>query len=136
MRRVRTTSLITGVALAWLVAARWNLGAGIGWVLGCLWSLANLYAISLVVRATMSGGKGRNIRLPLVLLVKLPVLYGLGFFVLTIDRLPTVAVLSGFTWPLIVITLKLLGRAVLKMDRPVAVSPSGDLTGEKARRRP
>jgi len=115
-RRVRRTSVITGLVIAWWVAVRWDLDAGVGWLLGCLWSLVNLYVIALVMRVTMSRERNR-VRLLLVLAVKLPVLYGIGFFLLAIGRFPVIALLAGFTWPLLVITLKLLGRAVLRMDR-------------------
>ncbi len=131
LRRVRTTSVITGLALAWWVAVRWHLDAGVGWLLGCLWSLVNLYAITLVIRVTLSGERNR-IRLFLVLAVKLPVLYGIGFFLLAIGRFPVIALLAGFTWPLLVIALKLLGRAVLRLDRPS--SDGADLTGGKPQR--
>jgi hypothetical protein len=116
LRRVRKTSVITGLVLAVVIAARWNLGAGIGWLVGCVWSLVNLYVIAVLVRTTMSGGKNR-MRLGMVLALKVPVLYAVGFALLTIDRLPVVALLAGFIWPLIVIALKLLGRALLGMDR-------------------
>lgn len=131
LRRVRTTSVITGLALAWCIAVRWDFDAGVGWLLGCTWSLVNLYAITLVMRVTLSGERSR-IRLLLVLAVKLPVLYGMGFFLLAIDRFPVIALLAGFTWPLLVIALKLLGRAVLRMDR--RSSGGADLAAGKPQR--
>jgi hypothetical protein len=117
-RRVRATSVVTALLIFWFVAAYWNVGTGVAWLLGCLWSLVNLYFIGLLVRTLLSRGSARRLRIAIIFLVKVPVLYAIGFLLVTNGRLPLIALLAGSMWPLVVITLKVLGRAVLRMDEP------------------
>ena len=116
LRRVTKTSVITGLLLFWVFVVYWDVAAGVGWLLGCAWSLVNLFFLALLVRTMMSRGPNRRLRLGLILMVKVPVLYGIGFVLLAGGWVPLVALLAGFVWPLLVITLKLLGRALLRMD--------------------
>jgi hypothetical protein len=132
--RVRKTSVITALLLFWVVVVYWNAAAGVAWLLGCLWSLINIYFIGLLVR-TMTSPGSKRLRLTLIFLVKVPVLYAVGYVLLTKGRLPLVALLAGFMWPLLVITLKVLGRAVLRLDGRAGTAASQSDLAEKGYQR-
>ena len=118
LSRVRKTAIISGLFLSWIVAAYWDVAAGAGWAIGCVWSLVNLYFIGRIVRLTLSGGPKIRRRAAFLLMIKIPVLYGIGFVLLWSGWIPVIALLAGFTWPLIVSTLKILARAIMRMDDP------------------
>ncbi len=118
LRRVRKTSLVVGFILFWVVAVYWEVAAGVGWLLGLSWSLVNLYLIGLIVQAMLSRGPIRRLRIALIMVVKVPVLYAIGFVLFSIGWFPVASLLVGFIWPFVVIVLKVLGRAVLRMDEP------------------
>ena len=117
-RRVRNTSLVVGFVLSCAIAVYWDVAAGTGWFLGLSWSLVNLYLIGLIVEAMLSKGPVRRLRIVVILLLKVPVLYAIGFLLLSSGWFPVVSLVAGFVWPLTVILLKVLGRLVLGMDEP------------------
>jgi len=49
---------------------------------------------------------------------KVPVLYAVGFVLLSSGWFPVASLLAGFNWPFVVIVLKVLGRVLLRMDGP------------------
>ncbi len=118
LKRVRKTSILTSLFLFVLVAAYLGLAAGLSWLVGCAWTLVNLVAIGWLVDTLCGRGETRRVRLVLIVLVKVPVLYAVGFLMLRSDYLPLFPLLAGFLWPLLVIMLKILGRALLRMDDP------------------
>jgi hypothetical protein len=127
LKRVRKTSIVTALILFLVIATYWNTESGAAWLLGCAWSLVNIYFIGLLVTAITSHQAKRRLRVLLIVLVKVPVLYALGFLLLTNGWLPVIALLAGFMWPLLVITLKILGRWLLGADDPKLVKPDTEL---------
>ncbi|MDH3217271.1 MAG: hypothetical protein OEN01_13465 [Candidatus Krumholzibacteria bacterium] len=122
--RVRKTSVITGLVIFLVAVTYWDLATGVGWMLGCIWSLVNIYFIGLLVRTVWSQRQKNRLRVALIFLVKVPVLYAIGFLLLSSHWLPTIALLAGFMWPLLVVTMKILGRAVLRLDRQRVIGSS------------
>jgi hypothetical protein len=114
VRRVLITSAWLG-ALVVLVGGvylgtRW----GLGFAGGALVGAANLVFLTVLVRETVRLGKRRYGRILAILALKIPIVYG-GLAGLLIWRVPaTVAVVLGFSLPLIVITLKAAGRAIFQ----------------------
>ena len=119
--RVRNTSIITGLLIAWIIGAQWELAAGAGWLIGCAWTIVNLHFIGVIVRIALSGKPNSRLHATLATIVKVPVLYGIGFLLLSSGWFPVVALLAGFMWPLIVSTLKILARTIMRMDEPRGV---------------
>jgi hypothetical protein len=115
LQRVRRTAVITGLILFPVIALYLGLAAGAAWVLGVAWSLVNIYFIGLLVRFAYVDGKKQRLRAALILLVKVPVLYLIGFLLLR-SSLPDFGLLAGFMWPLSVIVLKSVARLILKLD--------------------
>lgn len=116
LKRVRKTSIVSGLVIAVFISFYWGLDHGGGWVLGIVWSLFNLHFLSSVITNVFTNEK-RDIPMILVaLFVKFPVLYVLGYLLLKSGRLTLIGLAAGFTWPFFVITMKGLGRHYLKMD--------------------
>jgi len=104
--------------ISWVAAAYWDVATGAGWLIGCAWSLVNFYFIGVIVRIVLSRARYSRLRAAVVLLIKVPVLYGIGFVLLASGWFPVVALLAGFVWPLIVSMLKILARTIMRMDEP------------------
>jgi hypothetical protein len=121
LSRVRNTSIVTGLLIAWIIAAKWEVAAGAGWLIGCAWTITNLYFIGVIVRIALSRKPNSRLHAILATIVKVPVLYGIGFLLLSREWL-----LSGFMWPLIVSTLKILARTIMRMDENVK-EPRGNV---------
>jgi hypothetical protein len=65
----------------------------------------------------MTGDARRSkLRIAAVLLLKVPVLYGIGYALLSMARLGAPWLLAGFGWPLLVVVLKAAGRFLLGLD--------------------
>jgi hypothetical protein len=107
-----------GFVLSCAIAVYWDVAAGAGWFLGLSWSLVNLHLIGLIVEAMLSKGPIRRLRTVAVLVLKVPVLYAIGFVLLSTGWFSVASLLAGFIWPLAVILLKALGRIALRMDEP------------------
>lgn len=125
LQRVTKTSVITGALLFAVITTYLGFSAGTAWIAGCAWSLVNLYFISLFVRTLVANG--RRVRMILIALVKVPVLYALGYLLIWTGYFPLELLLAGFMWPLMVITLKAMGRLILRLDnRSSAFAPRGE----------
>lgn len=83
---------------------------------GGIWGMLNFIFISALVRAAISAegtDKGRAIILSLI---KFPLLYGAGFFLLKVTQFEPWQLLIGFTSLLAIMLLKILGRLFLRLD--------------------
>ncbi len=118
LARARKTTIVTGLVLFPVIATYFGLGHGAAWVLGCAWSLVNLYFIGLLVDVVLRRAGNNRGRILLAAFVKVPVLYTVGFVLMKTAQLPLVALLVGFSWPLVVIVMKAAGRLVLRLDAP------------------
>ncbi len=88
-------------------------------LLGALWGCLNLLAIRFIVVSLLTPHK-KNLSLGLIVLfVKLPVLYGIAYLLITWNYLPIGGLLWGFSGILIVMVLKVLGRLYLGLDNKV-----------------
>jgi len=126
LERARKTSILTCMVLLPVIAhyvSLWSAGA---FATGCVWSLVNLHVMRLLIGAVVEDPGRHKKRVAVIALIKVPVLYALGFVALRIGVLPVVALLAGFLWPLFVVTLKAMGRMLLRLDnrRSLARPPS------------
>ena len=76
----------------------------------------------------------RKGRVVLIMFVKIPVLYGVGFLLLK-SGLAIPALLAGFIWPLSIIVMKAMGRMVLKMDKAPVLKTSFRANSREGNRR-
>jgi len=87
-------------------------------VLGCTWSLVNIYVIGVLVRLVLFDPKEHQLQIAALMIFKVPLLYGIGFLLLWCGWFPAVGLLAGFGWPLLVAFLKAGGRLLLGLDDP------------------
>lgn len=117
--RVIKTTLILAAILFPFFAVYININFALAVLLGAFWGCLNLLAIRIIVVSLLTPHK-KNLSLGLIiLLVKLPVLYGIGYLLLTWSYLPVGGLLWGFSGILIVAVLKVLGRLYLGLDNKV-----------------
>ncbi len=116
LNRVRKTTIIIGIPLAIVITFYWGLPVGGGWAAGIAWSLINLYFIGSLVKKVVTTGKPNVSGAVIVMLIKFPVLYAAGLFLLWNGRLAVAGLVAGFSWPFFVLLMKALGRHYLKLD--------------------
>ncbi|SYZ72374.1 conserved membrane hypothetical protein [Candidatus Zixiibacteriota bacterium] len=83
---------------------------------GIIWGMINLYFLALLIRATLrpeGADKGAAI---VLMLIKFPLLYLSGYFLIVSDYFNAILLVAGFTVNLLVMVLKAAGRSILKLD--------------------
>ena len=91
-------------------------------MVGAIWGCLNLYFLTNLITEIFSPGKEvRKGKVILVVLVKFPLLYLVGYALLVIKinkdpYFPVESLLSGFTLIFLVMFLKALGRWVLSLE--------------------
>lgn len=116
LARVRRMSIITAAIISIPVATYWGIGMGAAALAGVAWSLINLFFIGQVIKNVITAEERDLTRILVAVFIKFPVLYTLGFLLLWLEQLPVIGLVAGFTWPFVVMVLKAIGRAYLKMD--------------------
>lgn len=83
---------------------------------GGIWGMINLLFITGLIRATI---RPEGVDVPKAVglaIVKFPLLYGAGYFLLKVPQFGPLYLLAGFSLLLIIIVLKVVGRAILGLD--------------------
>ena len=116
LRRVRKTSLISGLVMAIPVAFYLGWLPGTAFLAGIAWSLANLMAIHSIVSRVLTTGKRDTPAIMIAMGIKFPVLYAAGAAMLVLLKLPVMWWMAGFGWPFFVAVMKSVGRIYLRLD--------------------
>ena len=83
---------------------------------GAVWGFVNLIFLAQLVR-TVLRPDGIDTRRAIGLgLIKFPLLYGSGYFLLKVEQFDPIHLLIGFSLFLAIMVLKMLGRVILGMD--------------------
>ncbi len=122
LRRVHRTSIISGLVLFSVASTYLGFTAGASLALGCLWSLANIFVIEILVKQVTTPGPTNRLHVTLVFLVKIPALYGIGALLLSTGFFSIKGLVLGFSWPLAVIVLKVIGLAIVRANARKAIS--------------
>lgn len=114
-RSLRTTGIVLLVQLPFTM---FYLGVwqGLALLFGGVWGIINLLFIAHLVRSAIRPEGPDKVKTAILLLVKFPLLYMAGYFLLTINQLQPVYLAAGFSLLLIIVVLKVLGRMMLKLD--------------------
>lgn len=83
---------------------------------GGVWGMINFIFISAIVRAYVRDGKPDKFKSISLALVKFPLLYASGYFLLKVDQFEPLYLLIGFTSLMLVMVLKALGRTFMALD--------------------
>lgn len=95
-------------------------GWGLGFLLGAAWGIGNLYLIKTLIELAVRLDGRDWTSVGVLVLVKFPLLYGLGYLVLSRPWYPFWAPVIGFSLPLAVIVLKAMGRVLMHIEGPDA----------------
>lgn len=127
--RIIKATLILAAVLFPFLAFYIKVNIALSVFLGAIWGSLNLLAIKIIIVSLMPGS-GHNQTLGLIiLLIKLPILYGIGYLLVTWKYLSIGGLLWGFSGIFIVALLKVLGRLYLGLDDP---RKKGNLPKDKA----
>jgi hypothetical protein len=83
---------------------------------GAVWGSLNLLAIKIIITSLLPGPTKNTVFGLLVLFLKLPILYFIGYLLVRWDYLSIYGLLWGFSGIFIVALLKVLGRLYLGLD--------------------
>ncbi len=133
LRRVRAISWVAAVAgglfgtgyLGW----RW----GAGFTVAAVWSIWNLLALERLIRLSLRPAGRQTGAIALALVIKLPVLYGLGALIALFGGFPLGSLLIGVAVPLVVMALKAGGQVLaprVALPHPRGVPARGDGAGK------
>jgi hypothetical protein len=114
--RVIKATLILAAVFFPLLSVYIGVNIGLSVLLGAVWGSLNLLAIKYIVVFLLPGPERKPLLGIIILLVKLPVLYLIGYFLITWKNLSIPALLWGFSSIFLVALLKVLGRLYLGMD--------------------
>ena len=81
-----------------------------------VWSMINLIFLSILVRSAVRTEGIDKIKVLGLLLIKCPLLYGAGIFILITPIFRPIPLIIGFSAVLIVMVLKAVARALLHLD--------------------
>jgi hypothetical protein len=116
INRVIKTSLVVSVIIFVCVTFYYDFKFGSGILVGTGWSCLNLYFLANLIKEALNPQKPKKTKVTLIILVKFPLLYLLGYLILRLNYFPVLSLLSGFTLIFLVIFLKALGRWVLSLS--------------------
>ncbi|KPJ64835.1 hypothetical protein AMJ44_12045 [candidate division WOR-1 bacterium DG_54_3] len=117
IHRVIKTSLVVAVLGFLFVTVYYDFKFGAGILVGTIWGCLNLYFLTNLITEIFSPDKEvRKGKVILIVLVKFPLLYLVGYVLLIIKYFPAVSLVSGFTLIFVVMFLKALGRWVLSLE--------------------
>ena len=126
IKRVVVLSALLSATAFLFLSVYYQFPFALAFLLGGLWSSLNLLALTFMVQQLL---RPVPIDWPVALasiFIKLPLLYGAGFFLVTWDFLPKLGLVAGFSVVLAVIILKGLGRMILKLDEKETNLISGE----------
>lgn len=110
------------------VSRAFGFGFGVGFLAGGLWSALNLWLLVSLLTSALAKEKNKK-KILLLFMLKFPVLYGGGFFLVWYGRLNVLGVLVGFSLPLVVAVLKAAGR---QLQQNASAESSAGRTGSES----
>ncbi|RME31258.1 MAG: hypothetical protein D6800_00965 [Candidatus Zixiibacteriota bacterium] len=126
-RSLRTSAVVLLICLPFGLYY-FGLFATLAFLSGAVWGMMNLILLTGLVRSMLRPGKVDLQRAVVFGVLKFPLLYAAGFFLLKVRHFDPVVLLAGFSLPLLVIVLKAAGRMVLGLDH-LPPTPSTDRGG-------
>ena len=83
---------------------------------GGVWALINLIFLTILIKAAIKPGEIDKMKVAGLALVKFPLLYVSGYFLLKVEVFKVEHLVIGFSIPLAVIILKVISRALFGLD--------------------
>ncbi|MBI2194169.1 MAG: hypothetical protein HYU36_19510 [Planctomycetes bacterium] len=120
-RVLRVSALLAGLGFLFTSTAL-GVPFGLGFLAGAAWSTANLWLLTRLVTTAFSAERSTK-KVLLLFLLKFPLLYACGFWLVVHAKIHILGALVGFSLPLAVSILKSAGRSL---------QPDGDWAGGSA----
>ena len=114
IKRTYRTTLIVAILVFLYTWGYYSFSSAVGILTGTVWGCLNLFFVTSLVTSFIKTGEKDYTKIWILLLVKFPILYGLGFLALKIDYFNPLSFLLGFTLVLAVIVLKVLGKYLVE----------------------
>ncbi len=83
---------------------------------GGIWGMVNLIFITGLIRAAVRPGGADVLKSVGLGIIKFPLLYAAGYFLLKVPQFDPLYLLAGFTLLFAIILLKVVGRAIVGLD--------------------
>lgn len=116
-RIIKTTAVVSLVA-SLCISYYFDWHFGLGFLIGSTWSLVNFLFLRSLIKEVVSPDGARKTITAVLALLKFPLLYVAGYFVVRLGEFPVTSLLTGFSLIFAVIVLKVLGRLILGLDVP------------------
>ena len=84
---------------------------------GGVWSIVNMLLLSTLIRSALTPGEVDKMKVAGLALVKFPLLYVSGYYLLTSEIFDPLYLLIGFSILMAVIVLKVIARALFDLDK-------------------
>jgi ABC-type uncharacterized transport system permease subunit len=117
IHRVIKTSLILAFLIFLFVSFYYRFDYASGIFVGCGWGCMNLFFLTNLITETTNLEGINKKRVLLLVLLKFPLLYVTGYFLLRINYFPVTSLLVGFTLIFAVVLLKAVGKMVISLPR-------------------
>lgn len=116
LRRVMRMSAALTLLGALFVLPYFGAWQALAFLSGAVWTLINMYFLTALVKAVLTGGEIDKLQVAGIALIKFPMLYLSGYFLVTFERFDAMFLLVGMSVFMFVVILKALGRAMMKLD--------------------
>lgn len=83
---------------------------------GAVWGILNLMLIMRLVRVTIRPDGAMPVAALGMALLKFPIMFVAGYFLLSFDRFDPLYLLAGFTGILLILILRVLGRSIVESN--------------------
>lgn len=116
--RIIKTTAIVSLVVSLCISYYFDWKFGLGFFVGTAWSLINLFFIRGMIKEVVSPNEARKSITAVLALLKFPLLYVAGYFIVVSEFFSVYALLAGFSLLFAVIVLKVAGRLILGLDVP------------------
>ncbi|MGB5106353.1 MAG: ATP synthase subunit I [Candidatus Zixiibacteriota bacterium] len=116
--RIIKTTAVVSLVVSLCLSYYFDWKMGLGFLVGACWSLVNLIFIKSLIKEVISTNAARKTITAVLALLKFPLLYVAGYFIIAADIFSVYALLAGFSLMFAIIVLKVLGRLIVGLDVP------------------
>ncbi|MFA6915842.1 MAG: hypothetical protein WC222_05550 [Parachlamydiales bacterium] len=109
------TTLILALLASFFIVYVFDFSYSLVFFAGALWGSVNLFLIKCLVENLLSNLSKNYIKVSLLLVLKFPLLYGAGYFLLKSEEQAVIAFMAGLT--LLLLTTVLLGISYSLQER-------------------
>ena len=136
IHRAIKTSLILAFLIFLFVTLYYRFAYASGILAGCGWGCLNLFFLTNLITETTNLEEINKKRVLILVLLKFPLLYVTGYFLLRINYFPVTSLLVGFTLIFAVVLLKALGRMIISSTPKGGEKIKAPLSISRAMRKP